>query len=89
VNLACVGSVSFGLVVGWINYRTLRRKEGAAALSDISAVIGAVGGGVVTSLFKNADLFALYAIGLAVGFFGYLFINFVVYGKESTGTFMG
>lgn len=89
MNLAYIGAVSFGLVVGWITYRTLRRKEGAAALSDISAVIGAVGGGVVTSLFKDADLFGLYAIGLAIGFFGYLLINFVVYGKESTGTFMG
>jgi hypothetical protein len=30
------GAVCFGLVVGWITYRTLRRREGVAALSDIA-----------------------------------------------------
>jgi hypothetical protein len=31
-------ALCFGLVIGWITYRTLRRKEGSAALSDIAGV---------------------------------------------------
>ena len=38
------GALCFGLVIGWVTYRTLRRKEGSNALSDIATVIGAVGG---------------------------------------------
>jgi hypothetical protein len=70
--LAMIGAGCFGLVIGWTTYRTLRRREGAAALSDIAVVIGAVGGGAVTVVFKEPDIFGGYAIGLAVGFFGYL-----------------
>jgi hypothetical protein len=83
------GAFCFGLVVGWITYRTLRRKEGASALSDISTVVGAVGGAAVTGLFKSDNLFGLYCIGLAVGFFGYLIISLSVYGKESAKAWMG
>jgi uncharacterized membrane protein YeaQ/YmgE (transglycosylase-associated protein family) len=73
-----IGAVLFGLVVGWVSYRTLRRKGSGAAISDIAAVIGAVGGATVTTLFKNEDLFGLYAIGLAVGFFAYLIVNYTM-----------
>jgi uncharacterized membrane protein YeaQ/YmgE (transglycosylase-associated protein family) len=87
--MAWVGTFVFGLVVGWITYRTLRRREGAAALSDISSVIGAVGGGAVTALFKSEDLFGLYALGLGIGFFLYLIVSMSVYGKESSKIWMG
>jgi zinc transporter ZupT len=60
--------------MGWITYRTLRRKEGAAALSDLSTVIGAIGGAAITALFKTAELFGWYCIGLAAGFFLYFII---------------
>ena len=70
--VAMIGAVSFGLVVGWITYRTLRRKEGVTLLSDIATVIGAFGGGAIMAIFKIEELFGLYAIGLAVGFFAYL-----------------
>jgi uncharacterized membrane protein YeaQ/YmgE (transglycosylase-associated protein family) len=73
-----IGGLCFGLVVGWITYRTLRRKEGSAALSDISTVIGAVGGATVTALFKSQAMFAMYSIGLAIGFFLYFFVGLVV-----------
>lgn len=86
---AGIGALCFGLVVGWISYRTLRRKEGVAALSDISAVISAIGGAAVTALFKDAALFGLYAIGLAVGFFAYFVVSVAVYGKKATGRWMG
>lgn len=86
---AGIGAVCFGLVIGWISYRTLRRKEGAAALSDIAAVISALGGGAVMALFKSDVLFGLYAIGLAAGFFAYFVIGLGVYGKKETGKWMG
>ncbi|MFE0418934.1 hypothetical protein [Streptomyces tendae] len=72
--LSLVGSGCFGLVVGWIAYRTLRRSEGSR-ISDLITVVAALGGGVViNSRFPDPDLFACYALGLAVGFFGYLIV---------------
>ena len=82
--LATIGAAFFGVIVGWITYRTLRRKEGAVALSDISCVIGAVGGAAITALFKEGAVFGAYSIGLAVGFFLYLFISIRVI-KEAKG----
>ena len=89
MDISSVGAVAFGLVIGWVTYRTLRRKEGVSALSDISSVIAAVGGGVVTALFKSSELFGFYCIGLAIGFFLYLIINLAVYGKEAAQIWMG
>ncbi len=83
-----VGAACFGFVVGWITYRTLRRKEGSAALSDIATVLGVVGGGTVTALFKEADTFAWYAIGLAGGFFLYLIIAASFGGKDNAKIWM-
>lgn len=67
-----VGAWCFGVVVGWVTYRTLRRSKEAVALSDIASVIGAVGGAAVTSLFDGEQLFSWYCIGLFIGFFSYL-----------------
>jgi hypothetical protein len=75
MTLEQVGALCFGLVVGWICYRTLRRSQDKAALSDLATVVGVVGGGVVTALFKQADVFAVYSIGLAAGFFTYLIVS--------------
>jgi uncharacterized membrane protein YeaQ/YmgE (transglycosylase-associated protein family) len=73
-TLSIIGALCFGIVVGWITYRSLRRQQGSA-LSDISAVIGAVGGAAVLTLFKTTSMFSGYCIGLAVGFFAYLSVN--------------
>jgi hypothetical protein len=89
MSIADFGALCFGLVIGWITYRTLRRKEGAAALSDIATVFGAVGGAGITALFQDQTLFGWYAIGLAVGFFAYLLVSIVVYGKGPAGRWMG
>ena len=86
--LAWIGAFCFGLVVGWISYRTLRRKGGAAAISDIAAVISAIGGAAVMTVFKDEMSFGLYAIGLAFGFFAYFAIGYFVYGKKATGKWM-
>lgn len=82
-----IGPACFGLLIGWITYRTLRRKEGPVALSDLSVVLGTLGGGVVTGLFGGEVQFAFYSIGLAFGFFGYLVVAWMTYNHESkTGT---
>ena len=59
-----------------------------AALSDISTVIGAVGGGAVVAVVGK-ELFAFYSIGLAIGFFLYFIVGLAVYGKEAAGPWMG
>jgi hypothetical protein len=83
-----IGALCFGLVVGWITYRTLRRATAQAAVSDIASVLGAVGGGLITGLFKNDVMFAWYCIGLAAGFFLYFFIGLIIGGKPSADSWM-
>jgi uncharacterized membrane protein YeaQ/YmgE (transglycosylase-associated protein family) len=68
------GSVCFGLVIGWVTYRTLRRSP-SNGLSDIAIVIGAVGGAAITTLFPSeTEMFSYYCLGLAIGFFAYLIV---------------
>lgn len=73
-----VGAWCFGMVVGWVTYRTLRRSKEAVAISDIASVIAAVGGAAVTSLFEGVELFSWYCIGLFMGFFSYLALGVTV-----------
>ena len=77
------------MVIGWVTYRTLARTDTATVLSDIATVIGAVGGGAVTTLFSDSSLFASYAIGLALGFFVYLMAYALINGKQAAGKIMG
>lgn len=86
---AGIGAVCFGLVVGWVTYRTLARRAEAVSLSDIATVIGAVGGAAVVAIFNDQRLFGLYSIGLAVGFFGYLIVYIKLNGREKAATIMG
>ena len=73
-----VGPFCFGVVIGWVTYRTLRRKAESVALGDLAAVIGAVGGAAITTLFKNGAPFDSYAVGLMVGFFGYFVVGIYI-----------
>lgn len=82
-----IGAACFGLVMGWITYRTLRRSS-ATAVSDVASVIGAVGGAAVLGIFERGDSFAYYAIGLAAGFFLYLLVNLGI-DSQGTKTWMG
>lgn len=69
---SALGSLAFGVVMGWITYRTLRNST-VNGISDIAAVIGAVAGAAITMLFPQGTLvFGTYCIGLAAGFFYYL-----------------
>ena len=70
-----IGALCFGIIVGWVTYRTLRRTGETVALSNIAAVIGAIGGGAVTGLFNSPELFGWYSIGLFIGFFAYLILG--------------
>jgi hypothetical protein len=73
-----IGALVFGLVVGFITYRTLIRTTDNAAITDLAAVISAIGGGAVTTLYDpSSTAFAWYAIGLAIG----MLVFFVAYWK--------
>jgi hypothetical protein len=77
------GAICFGVVVGWVTYRTLRRSNETVALSNIATVIAAVGGAAVTGLFNSPELFGLYSIGLAGGFFAYLLLGHWVFDQST------
>jgi hypothetical protein len=75
-GLAQYGAFGFGLVLGWFLYFVNRYRKDDVALTDLTTVIGAVGGAAVTALFGEgkADLFGAYGLGLAVGFFAYFLV---------------
>lgn len=86
-NLNFWGAFCFGLVIGWITYRTLRRNQAASGLSDIATVIGAVGGAAITGIWKpGTGSFGGYCIGLLIGFFLYLIVSIILEGKEARKT---
>ena len=67
-----VGIVCFGVLIGFITYRTLARTTDNASIGDLAAVIGAVGGGAVTTIVRpQTNLFGWYAMGLLAGFVAY------------------
>jgi hypothetical protein len=81
-----VGAGFFGLVIGWFLYYVNRyRKE--VRLTDIATLIGAIGAGAVLALFPaKTDLFAAYAIGLAIGFFGYFVVLLILVARSEDVT---
>jgi uncharacterized membrane protein YeaQ/YmgE (transglycosylase-associated protein family) len=83
MNVLGIGAVCFGIVVGWVTSRTLRRST-PGGLTDIATVIGSVGGAAITGLFKPSDnTFGMYCIGLASGFFLYLILAILTSGKAT------
>jgi hypothetical protein len=67
-----VGAGAFGVIIGWYVYYINRYRKGDVQFSDLTTLVGILGGGVVLSIFKKeTDLFGAYGIGLAIGFFGY------------------
>ncbi len=83
------GAFWFGLVIGFITYRTLRHKK-AAGISDIATVIGAVGGAAILALFPaQSSSFDFYAGGLAVGFFLYLILATLFAKDKKVSEFLG
>jgi hypothetical protein len=89
-TVMAVGAVCFGIGIGFITYRTLVRTTQRAAISDIAAVIGAVGGGAVTGLFdpEQTDLFGWYSIGLVSGMAVFFVLYLVMNGRDDTAKVM-
>ncbi len=50
-----LGAFFFGLLLGWICYRTLRLNAGASVLAEIATIIGVLGGAAVLALFKSDE----------------------------------
>jgi hypothetical protein len=68
------GAFAFGAVIGWVTYFTMRYSK-EHAMSDLAVIIGAIGGAAVLKLYgSETALFSMYSLGLAVGFFVYVFI---------------
>jgi hypothetical protein len=90
-TVVAVGAVCFGVVVGWITYRSLRRNDRPAGVSDLASAIAAIGGGAVTALYGDgrSDAFGWYAIGLLAGFALYLLVSLCLAGREEVNGFMG
>ncbi|MEV4174358.1 hypothetical protein [Nonomuraea sp. NPDC049709] len=83
--MAVLGAICFGLVIGWISYGTMRRRQTSAGLADLAAVLATVGGGLVAAMLELPEVFGGYAVGLAVGFFGYLVLVTLLPGSKWTG----
>jgi hypothetical protein len=76
------GALGFGLVIGWFLYFVNRYRKSEASFTDITTILGAVGGAAVTSLFGSGSeqLFGAYGIGLAIGFFSYFVVLVILVG---------
>jgi hypothetical protein len=87
--MTVTGALVFGVVVGYLTYRTLVRAE-QTAISDLNAIIAAIGGGAVTQLFApSSDVFAWYAIGLAGGLALFFTAFWKLNGKAELAKVMG
>jgi hypothetical protein len=83
-----LGAFGFGAVIGWFAYFTNRYRKGEVQFSDLTTLLGVIGGAAVTRLFGDASavLFGAYGLGLAVGFFAY-FVTLVILVRKSEGTY--
>jgi hypothetical protein len=78
-----IGGLAFGAVIGWMTYFILRRAQ-PKSLSDLSTIIGILGGATILALFDpEGPAFAGYAIGLAAGFFGYYAVYVRIVGRKA------
>src|SRR5947209_4797197 len=79
--LALGGAAGFGAIIGWYVYYVNRYRKGDVQFSDLTTLIGVIGGAGITRLFAGdaaggsalgaGDLFGAYGLGLFIGFFGY------------------
>jgi hypothetical protein len=71
-TIQLLGAGGFGTIIGWLVYFINRYRRGDVQFSDLTTVIGILGGGAVLALFPaQTDLFGAYGIGLFIGFFSY------------------
>ncbi|TAH39727.1 MAG: hypothetical protein EYC70_02760 [Planctomycetota bacterium] len=85
--ISAIGAGAFGAVIGWYTYYSMRRFKEYTVL-DLATLVGALGGAGITALFGESKslLFGCYAIGLALGFFGYVLVMLCVVSKDTTIT---
>lgn len=75
VLLQLWGAGAFGAIMGWFLYYINRYRSGDVQFSDLTTVIGTIGGAAILALFEaKSDLFGAYGIGLFVGFFAYFIV---------------
>jgi len=85
-----IGSICFGVLIGYITYRTLILTVARTTVSDLTAVVAAVGGGAVTAVITpQTDSFGWYAIGLLAGFAGYGLLYWRLNGTAEFAKVMG
>ncbi len=91
--LPLLGAGTFGALIGWFVYYINRYRKGDVQFSDLTTLIGIIGGASVMTLLESnssgvtkAQMFGAYGIGLFLGFFGY-FILLLVLVKNSGGAF--
>jgi hypothetical protein len=73
--LQLLGAAGFGAILGWYLYYVNRYRSADVRLADLITVVGILGGGAISALFKpRSDLFGAYGLGLCVGFFGYFLV---------------
>lgn len=73
-TIQILGAMGFGALIGWFVYYINRYRKGDVQWSDLTTLIGILGGGAILALFpEQTDLFGAYGIGLFIGFFGYFF----------------
>lgn len=75
-----IGAFAFGLIIGWYVYYVNRYRKGEVQFSDITTLVGIIGGGLAVK--GTALSFGWYGIGLAVGFFGYFLVLVVLVSKS-------
>jgi len=72
-TLQGLGAFGFGAIIGWYVYYVNRYRRGEVQLSDLTTLVGVIGGAAITQIYgKDPVLFGAYGIGLFIGFFGYL-----------------
>ncbi|MCB8943145.1 MAG: hypothetical protein H6658_05270 [Ardenticatenaceae bacterium] len=71
-TIQLLGAGGFGAIIGWFVYFINRYRKEDVSWSDLTTIIGIIGGGAILTLFPaSTDLFGAYGIGLFAGFFGY------------------
>ena len=82
-TIQLLGAGGFGAIIGWFVYFINRYRKEDVSWSDLTTIIGIIGGGAILTLFPaSTDLFGAYGIGLFIGFFGY-FIFLMLWVKIS------
>jgi len=78
VIIQIIGSLSLGIVIGWLVRYFIRRFKTFTPQALGSVVSIMVGGGLVKFLGANQTVLFCYPIGLLLGFVGYTLIAIIL-----------